>query len=69
MQVKDARRILTIEEANKLIDADEVAQEAINRAEQSGIILLTKSIKLLVKKEILRRMSPVKGFNVTFYQL
>ena len=32
MKVKDARRVLTIEEANKLIDSDELAQEAIDKS-------------------------------------
>ncbi|GAB0167176.1 ATP-dependent protease ATPase subunit HslU [Lysinibacillus sp. CTST325] len=49
VQVKDARRILTIEEANKLIDADEVAQEAISRAEQSGIIFIDEIDKIASK--------------------
>lgn len=49
VQVKDARRILTIEEANKLIDADEVAQEAILRAEQSGIIFIDEIDKIASK--------------------
>ncbi|NLY79978.1 MAG: ATP-dependent protease ATPase subunit HslU, partial [Lysinibacillus sp.] len=46
MKVKDARRVLTIEEANKLIDSDELAQEAINRAEQSGIIFIDEIDKI-----------------------
>ncbi|MEA0554438.1 ATP-dependent protease ATPase subunit HslU [Lysinibacillus irui] len=50
VQVKDARRILTIEEANKLIDADEVAQEAITRAEQSGIIFIDEIDKIASKE-------------------
>ncbi|MFJ7730446.1 ATP-dependent protease ATPase subunit HslU [Lysinibacillus sp. NPDC097231] len=50
VQVKDARRILTIEEANKLIDADEVAQEAILRAEQSGIIFIDEIDKIASKE-------------------
>ncbi|MFJ7667779.1 ATP-dependent protease ATPase subunit HslU [Lysinibacillus sp. NPDC097195] len=49
VQVKDARRILTIEEANKLIDADEVSQEAITRAEQSGIIFIDEIDKIATK--------------------
>ncbi|HEY4623007.1 MAG TPA: AAA family ATPase, partial [Solibacillus sp.] len=36
VQVKDARRILTQEEANKLIDTDTLSSEAIHRAEQTG---------------------------------
>ncbi|MFJ7950517.1 ATP-dependent protease ATPase subunit HslU [Lysinibacillus sp. NPDC096418] len=51
VQVKDARRILTIEEANKLIDSDEVAQEAISRAEQSGIIFIDEIDKVASKND------------------
>lgn len=46
MKVKDARRVLTIEEANKLIDTDELAGEAIRRAEQSGIIFIDEIDKI-----------------------
>ena len=46
MKVKDARRVLTIEEANKLIDSDELAAEAIRRAEQSGIIFIDEIDKI-----------------------
>ncbi len=46
MKIKDARRVLTIEEASKLIDSDEVAQEAIRRAEQSGIIFIDEIDKI-----------------------
>lgn len=46
MKVKDARRVLIIEEANKLIDSDELAQEAISRAEQSGIIFIDEIDKI-----------------------
>lgn len=46
MMVKDARRVLIIEEANKLIDSDELAGEAIRRAEQSGIIFIDEIDKI-----------------------
>ncbi|MBB5149872.1 MULTISPECIES: ATP-dependent protease ATPase subunit HslU [Ureibacillus] len=46
MKVKDARRVLAIEEANKLIDSEELAQEAIKRAEQSGIIFIDEIDKI-----------------------
>lgn len=49
LQVKDARRILIIEEANKLIDSDELAQEAISRAEQAGIIFIDEIDKIASK--------------------
>lgn len=47
--VKDARRILIIEEANKLIDSDEVAQQAVLRAEQAGIIFIDEIDKVASK--------------------
>ncbi|MFP3916178.1 ATP-dependent protease ATPase subunit HslU [Lysinibacillus telephonicus] len=46
MMVKDARRVLIIEEANKLIDSDELAGESIRRAEQSGIIFIDEIDKI-----------------------
>ncbi|MEG0259166.1 MAG: ATP-dependent protease ATPase subunit HslU [Lysinibacillus sp.] len=49
VQVKDARRILTIEEAGKLIDAEEVAQQAVLRAEQAGIIFIDEIDKIASK--------------------
>lgn len=49
MKVKDARRVLIIEESNKLIDSDELAQEAIHRAEQSGIIFIDEIDKIASK--------------------
>lgn len=44
--IKDARRILTQEEAQKLIDIDEVISQAIERAEQTGIIFLDEIDKI-----------------------
>ncbi|MFF5993306.1 ATP-dependent protease ATPase subunit HslU [Lysinibacillus sp. KU-BSD001] len=49
VKVKDARRLLTMEEANKLIDSDELAQEAITRAEQAGIIFIDEIDKIASK--------------------
>ena len=49
VQVKDARRILTQEEANKLIDTDALSSEAIHRAEQSGIIFIDEIDKIASK--------------------
>lgn len=49
VQVKDARRILTQEEANKLIDADALSNEAIHRAEQTGIIFIDEIDKIASK--------------------
>lgn len=49
LPVKDARKILTNEEAAKLIDMDEVTEQAINRAEQAGIIFIDEIDKIASK--------------------
>ncbi|MCL6587447.1 MAG: HslU--HslV peptidase ATPase subunit [Anoxybacillus sp.] len=46
LKVSDARKVLTNEEAQKLIDMDEVTQEAIHLAEQSGIIFIDEIDKI-----------------------
>jgi len=44
--IGEAKRLLTVEEARKLIDFDEVKQEAVERVEQSGIIFLDELDKI-----------------------
>jgi ATP-dependent HslUV protease ATP-binding subunit HslU len=44
--VKEARRIFEQEEAQKLIDMDEVTEEALNKAEQEGIIFIDELDKV-----------------------
>lgn len=46
VKVKEARRILIAEEAEKLIDQDAVQEEAIRRAEQNGIVFLDEIDKI-----------------------
>lgn len=46
LTVKEARKVLVQEEAQKLIDMDEVIQESIRRAEQSGIIFIDEIDKV-----------------------
>jgi len=46
MKVGEARRLLAQEEAGKLIDADEAVAQAIQRAEDSGIIFLDELDKI-----------------------
>ncbi|RRJ65349.1 ATP-dependent protease ATPase subunit HslU [Paenibacillus oralis] len=46
LTVKEARKVLTQEEAAKLIDHDDLIQEAIARAEQSGIIFIDEIDKV-----------------------
>jgi ATP-dependent HslUV protease ATP-binding subunit HslU len=46
LPVKDARKVLTQEEAQKLIDMDEIVSIGIDRAEQSGIIFIDEIDKI-----------------------
>ncbi len=47
VSVADARRILTQEEAQKLIDFDSVIDEAVFRTEQSGIVFIDEIDKII----------------------
>ncbi len=51
LTVREARKVLTTEEASKLIDMDEVSQDAIFRAEQSGIIFIDEIDKIAGKNQ------------------
>lgn len=46
LSVKEARKILIQQEAQKLIDLEEAQQEAVERAEQSGIIFIDEIDKV-----------------------
>jgi ATP-dependent HslUV protease ATP-binding subunit HslU len=49
LPVKEAREVLVQEEGQKLIDMDQVTQEALERVEQSGIIFLDEMDKIAGK--------------------
>nr|WP_187118803.1 HslU--HslV peptidase ATPase subunit [Bacillus marasmi] len=49
LTVSEARKVLTNEEAQKLIDMDEVTSDAVRRAEQSGIIFIDEIDKIASK--------------------
>ncbi|MDE5412974.1 HslU--HslV peptidase ATPase subunit [Alkalihalobacterium chitinilyticum] len=49
--VREARKYLTEEEAQKLIDMDEVNQEAVSKAEQLGIIFIDEIDKIAGKSQ------------------
>lgn len=46
LPVKEARKVLIQEEANKLINMDDVISESVTRAEQSGIIFIDEIDKI-----------------------
>ena len=46
VKVSEARRILTQEESEKLIDMDEVIRDAIDKAEQDGIVFIDEIDKI-----------------------
>lgn len=46
LPISEARKVLTNEEAQKLLDMDEVIQESIQRAEQTGIIFIDEFDKI-----------------------
>jgi ATP-dependent HslUV protease ATP-binding subunit HslU len=50
VSVKEARRLLTQEESNKLIDFDQVTEQATERVEQSGVIFLDELDKVVGSK-------------------
>ncbi|MBB6732842.1 ATP-dependent protease ATPase subunit HslU [Cohnella zeiphila] len=46
LPVKEARKVLAVEEAGKLIDMDDVVSESVRKAEQSGIIFIDEIDKI-----------------------
>ena len=48
VKISEARKLLTDEEAEKLIDMDDVIDEAVYRAEQTGIIFIDEMDKIAV---------------------
>ena len=49
MKVSEARRIFSVEEAEKLIDAEALSNEAIEKAQEDGIIFLDEIDKIVAK--------------------
>lgn len=47
VSVREARRILTQQEAQRLVDIDSVIEEAVRRAEENGIIFIDEIDKLI----------------------
>lgn len=51
LPVSEARKVLTQQEASKLVDMEEAAQEAVHRAEQSGMLFIDEIDKVAGKQE------------------
>ena len=51
MSVKEAMKVLTEEEAAKLVNDDEIKQQAVNNAEQNGIVFLDEIDKIATRSE------------------
>jgi ATP-dependent HslUV protease ATP-binding subunit HslU len=49
LPVSEARKVLTQEEASKLVDMDEVGQEAVEKVEQAGMIFIDEIDKVAAK--------------------
>ncbi|MFQ3543340.1 HslU--HslV peptidase ATPase subunit [Halobacillus rhizosphaerae] len=49
LPVAEARKVLTQEEASKLVDMDEVGQQAVEKVEQSGMIFIDEIDKVAAK--------------------
>ena len=46
VSVREAQRILTEEEANKLLDVDTIVDDAMQRAEQTGVVFIDEIDKI-----------------------
>ncbi len=46
MSIREARKVISQQELNKLLDMDSITQEALERAEQSGIIFIDEIDKI-----------------------
>jgi ATP-dependent HslUV protease ATP-binding subunit HslU len=51
MKIPDALKYFTQEEAQKLLDMDEITREAVNRVEESGIVFLDEIDKIAGKEK------------------
>ncbi len=54
MRVAEARRILLVEEEDRLIDRSQVEQEALRRVEQAGIVFLDEIDKIASREDAAR---------------
>jgi ATP-dependent HslUV protease ATP-binding subunit HslU len=62
VSVKEARRLLIRDEANKLVDFDEIVDQAVERVEQSGVVFIDELDKIAGPQ--IERGSDVSGEGV-----
>jgi ATP-dependent HslUV protease ATP-binding subunit HslU len=62
VSVKEARRLLIRDEANKLVDFDEIVDQAVERVEQSGVVFIDELDKIAGPQ--VDRSSDVSGEGV-----
>ena len=66
VKVKDARKILREEEAQNLIDMDQVTDDALQNAEQNGIIFIDEIDKIASGSNLApKKISYKKGVIIT----
>lgn len=61
IKIKEALKLLIEEEAAKLVNPEELKQQAIDAVEQHGIVFIDGSIKSVNAARLPAQMSPVKG--------
>ena len=63
MKVGEALRVFQGEEAEKLIDSDALAQEALEKVQEDGIVFLDELDKVVARGGTMMKMTDGKGVD------